>query len=95
MCTPGETHVTKRDPSESADLVLEVIVGELQAYDLIMQARQEVVKALELHALLAILTKEVEEKSSIAVPEATKVDLNTSSLYACYRKTLTVDSTTA
>ena len=33
-----------------------------------MQAFQEIIKALQLHTLLAIFTEEVEEQPSIAVP---------------------------
>ena len=42
-----------------ADLVFEIIVRKLQAYNLIMQAGQEVAEALELHALFAIFTEKV------------------------------------
>ena len=42
-------------------------MGELQAHDLVMEASKEVVKALELHALLAVLPKEVQVKPPVAV----------------------------
>ena len=44
---------------KAADLVFEIIVGKFQTHNLIMETGQEVVKALQLHALLAILPKEV------------------------------------
>ena len=51
-----------------ADLVLEVIMSKLQPNNFIMQAFQEVVEALQLHALLAVFAKEVEEQPSVVVP---------------------------
>ena len=51
-----------------ADLVSEIIVRKLQAYDLIMQAGQKVAEALELHALFAIFTEEVQVQASVTVP---------------------------
>lgn len=49
-------------------LVLEVVVTELQAHNLIVQALQKVIKVAQLHPLLAILTKEVLEQAPVAVP---------------------------
>ncbi len=43
-------------------------MSKLQPNNFIMQAFQEIVEALQLHSLLAVFTKEVEEQPSIAVP---------------------------
>ena len=53
---------------QQAYLTFEVIVVELQTYNLVVQAFQKVVKAGELHASLAVLAKKVLEQPSVIVP---------------------------